>query len=243
MNFYKRFIGDYRKKTARLSPLEHGVYNLLLDEHYATEAPLPLDLDEIFQIIGARGPSDEEATKKILNRYWIETPEGWTNERAMEEMAAFRDKSNKARGSARKRWDAKADADACANAPSNADAKADADAGQTHMLARVQSPDSSVSSVAIAPSDTADRGNGFQPLDAEKRYFDEGKKLLGKTAGGLLKKLLDAKGSALLAHEVLDEASHKQDPKEWIGAVLREASRRSTQDEVIEQERKRIWGQ
>ena len=47
MNFYKRFIGDYRKKTARLTPLEHGVYNLLLDEFYATEERLPLDLTEV----------------------------------------------------------------------------------------------------------------------------------------------------------------------------------------------------
>ena len=38
MNFYKRFIGDYRKKTARLTPLEHGVYGLLLDEFYRQHA-------------------------------------------------------------------------------------------------------------------------------------------------------------------------------------------------------------
>ena len=61
VNFYKRWIGDYRSKTARLTPLEHGVYNLLLDEHYATEEPLPLEKTELFQIIGARTPAEEGA--------------------------------------------------------------------------------------------------------------------------------------------------------------------------------------
>ena len=50
MNFYKRFIGDYRKKTSRLTPLQHGVYTLFLDECYATEEPLPLDLEELHEV-------------------------------------------------------------------------------------------------------------------------------------------------------------------------------------------------
>lgn len=116
MNFYKRFIGDYRSKTARLTPLEHGVYNMLLDEHYATEEPLPLEKTELFQIIGARKPADEAAVDKILNRYWIETKSGWTNERAMEEMAAYSEKSTKASKSAHKRWDSVRNTDASTNA-------------------------------------------------------------------------------------------------------------------------------
>ena len=123
MNFYKRWIGDYRSKTARLTPLEHGVYNLLLDEHYATEEPLPLEKTELFQIIGARTPADEASVDKILKRYWIETKSGWTNARALEEMAAFRDKSTKASGAAHKRWESERNA----NAPANA--------SETHMPA------------------------------------------------------------------------------------------------------------
>ena len=116
MNFYKRFIGDYRSKTARLTPLEHGVYNILLDEHYATEGPLPREKTELFQIVGARTPADEAAVDKILTRYWIEAKSGWTNARAMEEMAAFREKSTKASGAAHKRWASERDANASAGA-------------------------------------------------------------------------------------------------------------------------------
>ena len=120
MNFYKRFIGDYRSKTARLTPLEHGVYNILLDEHYATEGPLPREKTELFQIVGARTPADEAAVDKILTRYWIEAKSGWTNARAMEEMAAFREKSTKASGAAHKRWASERNANAPANAHADA---------------------------------------------------------------------------------------------------------------------------
>ena len=123
MNFYKRWIGDYRSKTARLTPVEHGVYNILLDEHYATEEPLPREKTELFQIVGARTPADEAAVDKVLTRYWIEAETGWTNARAMEEMAAFREKSTKASGAAHKRWD------------SERNANASADAAETHMPA------------------------------------------------------------------------------------------------------------
>ena len=88
MNFYKRNIGDYRKKTARLSPLEVGVYDLLLDEIYATEEPLPLDEGELFNIVGARTEADEAAVRKVLARYFERSDVGWTNERASEEIAA-----------------------------------------------------------------------------------------------------------------------------------------------------------
>ena len=69
MNFYKRFIGDYRKKTARLTPLEHGVYELLLDEFYATEGPLPLDAGELANIVSARTDADKAAIKKVLGSH------------------------------------------------------------------------------------------------------------------------------------------------------------------------------
>ena len=74
--YYKRFIGDYRKKTARLTPLEHGVYGLLLDEFYATEAPLPLDAGELANIVGARTNADNAAVQKVLGRYFTETDAG-----------------------------------------------------------------------------------------------------------------------------------------------------------------------
>ena len=37
MHYYKRNIGDYAKKAGRLTILQHGVYNLLLDACYDRE--------------------------------------------------------------------------------------------------------------------------------------------------------------------------------------------------------------
>ena len=41
MNYYQRHIGDYARDTGHLSLLEHGVYMVLLDYHYASEAGIP----------------------------------------------------------------------------------------------------------------------------------------------------------------------------------------------------------
>ena len=126
MNFYKRFIGDYRRKTARLSPLEHGMYCLLLDEYYATEEPLPLDEEELFSVVRARTDADESAVRKVLSRFWTQTPDGWTNERAGEEIRTYRAKSEKNREAAQIRWKNERDANEHANASTDAHADGDA---------------------------------------------------------------------------------------------------------------------
>lgn len=59
------------------------------------------------------------------------------------------------------------------------------------------------------------------PSSPEKELFQRGKEVLGKNAGGLIKKLLAAKnGDAALARAVIEVASTKQDPREYVGAVL-----------------------
>ena len=104
MKFYKRFVGDYRKKTARLTPLEHGVYGLLLDEIYATEAPLPLDAGELANIVGARTEDDTAALHKVLGRYFAKTGAGWENPRTLEEMEDASKFSAAQKARADKRW-------------------------------------------------------------------------------------------------------------------------------------------
>lgn len=62
------------------------------------------------------------------------------------------------------------------------------------------------------------------PLDPEVELFQRGKAILGKDAGGLIAKVLKLKGSATAALSVILMASTKQNPREWIGAILRGAS-------------------
>lgn len=56
----------------------------------------------------------------------------------------------------------------------------------------------------------------------EVEFFSRGKKLLGSNTGGILKNLLKAKGGSVpLARAALETASTKQDPREYIGAIVR----------------------
>jgi hypothetical protein len=62
----------------------------------------------------------------------------------------------------------------------------------------------------------------LDPSIAERDYFIRGKALLGKSAGGLLAKLKASKGgNVALARAALETASTKENPKEYIGGVLR----------------------
>ncbi|MDB5579635.1 MAG: hypothetical protein JWR80_4811 [Bradyrhizobium sp.] len=60
------------------------------------------------------------------------------------------------------------------------------------------------------------------PLDPERELFDRGKAVLGKNSGGLIVKLLKAKGGKVaLARAAIEQASTKQDPAEYIAAAVR----------------------
>lgn len=54
-------------------------------------------------------------------------------------------------------------------------------------------------------------------MSDEREYFERGKQILGKTAGGLLVRLLKAKGgNVAAARSILELARGKQDPREWL---------------------------
>jgi hypothetical protein len=62
----------------------------------------------------------------------------------------------------------------------------------------------------------------LDPSIAERDYFVRGKSLLGKNAGGLLAKLKAVKGgNVALARAALETASTKENPHEYIGAIVR----------------------
>ena len=86
MNFYKRFIGDYARKTGHLSICEHGAYALMLDAHYGTGKPLPPDPSRVFRLIRANTEEEQQAVQTILDQFWELTDEGWVNKRALEEI-------------------------------------------------------------------------------------------------------------------------------------------------------------
>lgn len=68
MHYYKRNIGDYAKKAGRLSILQHGVYNLLIDACYDREK-FPTR-DEALDWVWASTPEEEQALDFVLRKFF-----------------------------------------------------------------------------------------------------------------------------------------------------------------------------
>lgn len=60
--------------------------------------------------------------------------------------------------------------------------------------------------------------------DPEADLFRRGKQVLGQGAGGLIKQLLKVKGKPELARAAIEMAAVKQNPREYIGAIIRGAA-------------------
>lgn len=69
--------------------------------------------------------------------------------------------------------------------------------------------------------DAANAASEF-PDNPEADLFRRGKEILGQASGGLIKQLLRAKNNSIpLARAALEQASTKQDAREYIGAIVR----------------------
>ena len=104
MNYYPFHIGDYLSATRHLSWEEDAAYRRLLDTYYTTEKPLPVELRAVCRLVLATTESQREAVQIVLEEFFILTPEGWSNSRADAEIDAMRDKQQKQRDKANKRW-------------------------------------------------------------------------------------------------------------------------------------------
>jgi uncharacterized protein YdaU (DUF1376 family) len=69
MHYYKRNIGDYAKKTGRLTMLQHGAYTLLIDSCYDRET-FPT-IDEAIEWTWASSTEEIEAVKFVLKKFFV----------------------------------------------------------------------------------------------------------------------------------------------------------------------------
>lgn len=104
MNYWERWIGDWKRKTAHLSAEAKGIYGELLDHEYATHKPLPLDLESTYRIAGASTSSERKSTDRILAEFYTKTEAGYVNARAQEEIAKRSAYVEAQRGRANARW-------------------------------------------------------------------------------------------------------------------------------------------
>src|SRR4051812_6372366 len=90
MNTYNHHLGDYGKDTRDLSPLEHGVYRLLLDFNYATEQPIPNEVDKLYRVVGAQSHAEKVAVRLVAERFFPINGDGRRhNKRAEAEIQKY----------------------------------------------------------------------------------------------------------------------------------------------------------
>jgi len=110
MHYFQFNIKDYQSHTSHLDELEDLAYRRLLDWCYLHERPLPEDPTEVARLIRMRSHTDCIAT--VLREFFVRTESGWFSDRVRRELDAISRKSDKARESAKARWNKGLDANA-----------------------------------------------------------------------------------------------------------------------------------
>lgn len=96
MHYYNKNIADFNNATRHLTRQERSIYSDLLELQYDIETPLPNDLDWICKRVLAISPSERTDVEQMLNEFFDETDEGWSNARCELEISKYRDKAEKA---------------------------------------------------------------------------------------------------------------------------------------------------
>ena len=121
MHYYQFNIGDYASHTQHLDEIEDLAYRRMLDYCYLNEIGLPESVEEVARLIRMRTHCERIAN--VLREFFTRHGDGcWRHDRVDREIAGFREKSDKSRKAARKRW-GNDDADAL---PTDSEGNADA---------------------------------------------------------------------------------------------------------------------
>ena len=89
MNYYEHHIGDYAEATSHLSILEDGAYSRLLRKVYASERPLPVEIDRVQRLVGARTDEERAAVESVLREFFELCDDGWHQDRCDRSIAAY----------------------------------------------------------------------------------------------------------------------------------------------------------
>jgi uncharacterized protein YdaU (DUF1376 family) len=92
MHYYKRNIGDYAKKTGRLSILEHGAYTLLIDSCYDRER-FPT-MREAIEWSWAISAEEVAAVESVLTRFFDLVDGRYIQNRISEEIENYHNNAN-----------------------------------------------------------------------------------------------------------------------------------------------------
>lgn len=87
MNYYRRHVGDYLKRAAHLSLLEHGVYARLMDVYVVNEEPIPAD--RAAHKVGARTTEEIQAVQSVLEEFFVLDGDVWRHQECDEQIESY----------------------------------------------------------------------------------------------------------------------------------------------------------
>ena len=106
MNYWDRWIGSWKKKTAALSFIEKGAYGELLDYLYATDcASLPPTKEGIYRVAGAQTAAERAAVDSVLAHVFELRDGVYFQQRVEEELQKRKQFVAGQRDRAIQRWD------------------------------------------------------------------------------------------------------------------------------------------
>lgn len=104
MHFYSFNVGNYRRETNHLSLLEHGIYRSLIDTYYLYEKPLCGDINTLMRLHCVRTDEEIAAFKNVISDFFELIDGVYHHSDCDDLIAEYRAKSEKARQSAKRRW-------------------------------------------------------------------------------------------------------------------------------------------
>lgn len=202
------YVADYLADTGHLSTVEHGAYMLLI-MHYWQNGGIPDEDPKLARIC------------RLSVKEWLNIKEtladlfssDWTHKRIDEEIAKTSETMDKRSTAGR----TAGLASAAARRRNVQRTLNDAPNDDATIVERSSTPPA-----RGLPSPPPSVPNGTAPADPETELFRRGRDVLGKDAGGMVAKLLKAKGGRIHeARSAIEMASGKSDPREYVGAIIR----------------------
>ena len=95
MHYYQFNIGDYRRDTTHLSPIEHYIYRTLIDWYYLDEKPIPKKTQVVMRRLNLAFDEHENSLKNILDDFFIEKDDGFYLERIEKDIVKYQNQIKK----------------------------------------------------------------------------------------------------------------------------------------------------
>ena len=89
MHYYQFNIGDYRRDTTHLTPIEHYIYRELIDWQYLDEVPISQSLDKILRKLKLT-KLEENSLVNVLDEFFEKTEEGYVHHRIFDQINSFK---------------------------------------------------------------------------------------------------------------------------------------------------------